>query len=60
MTWGYKRAQEVFSMVAKLQESIVWKITFIVVLLLGLYLGGCGDVDLEEVQAQVERGGENL
>jgi hypothetical protein len=56
MTWGYKRAQEVFSMVVKLQEGIVWKITCIVVLLLILYLGGCGDVDLEEVQAQVERG----
>jgi hypothetical protein len=56
MTWGYKRAREVFSMVVKLQEGIVWKITCIVVLLLGLYLGGCGDVDLEEVQAQTERG----
>ena len=43
-------------MVVKLQEGIVWKITCIVVLLLGLYLGGCGDVDLEEVQAQTERG----
>ncbi len=43
-------------MVVKLQGGIVWKITCIVVLLLGLYLGGCGDVDLEEAQAQVGRG----
>ena len=38
-------------MVVKLQGGIVWKITCIVVLLLGLYLGGCGNVDLEEAQA---------
>lgn len=43
-------------MVVKLQEGSAWKITCIVVLLLGLYLGGCGDVGLEEVQAQVGRG----
>jgi hypothetical protein len=57
MIWGYNRAQEVFSMVVQNREGIVWKITFIVVLVLGLSLGGCGDVDLEEAQAQVfERG----
>jgi len=43
-------------MVVKLQGGIVWKITCIVVLLLGLYLGGCGNVDLEEAQAQTDRG----
>ena len=44
-------------MVVQNREGIVWKITFIVVLVLGLSLGGCGDVDLEEAQAQVfERG----
>jgi hypothetical protein len=39
-----------------MREGIVWKITCIVLLLLGLFLGGCGNVDLEEAQAQVERG----
>jgi hypothetical protein len=44
MTWGYGRAQEVLSMVVQLREGIVWKITCIVLLLLGLFLGGCGKV----------------
>jgi phosphoglucomutase len=39
-----------------MRESIVWKVTCSVVLLLGLYLGGCGNVDRGEVQAQTERG----
>jgi len=56
MTWEYGRAQEVFSMVVQLREGIVWKITCIVVLLLGLFWGGCGEVDRGEVQAQVGRG----
>jgi hypothetical protein len=56
MAWGYKRAQEVFSMVVKLQGGIVWKITCIVVLLLGLLWGGCSLNDQWEAQAQVGRG----
>jgi hypothetical protein len=57
MIWGYNRAQEVFSMVVKNREGIVWKITFIVVLVLGLSLGACGNGDQGEAQAQVfERG----
>jgi hypothetical protein len=56
MTWGYGRAQEVLSMVVQLREGIVWKITCIVLLLLGLFLGGCGKVDRDEAQAQVGRG----
>jgi hypothetical protein len=55
MIWGYNRAQEVFSMVVKNREGIVWKITFIVVLVLGLSLGACGNVDLGEAQV-FERG----
>jgi hypothetical protein len=43
-------------MVVKNREGIGWKITFIVVLVLGLFLVGCGNVDLEEAQAQDERG----
>ena len=43
-------------MVVQMKEGILWKITCIVVLLLGLYMGGCGDVDRGEVQAQTERG----
>ena len=43
-------------MVVQMKEGIVWKITCIVVLLLGLFLGGCGNVDLEEAQAQTDRG----
>lgn len=44
-------------MVVQMREGIVWKITCIVVLLLGLYLGGCGNVDPPgEAQAQAERG----
>jgi len=43
-------------MVVKLQEGGVWKITCIVVLLLGLCLGGCGNFDWGEVQAQTDRG----
>jgi hypothetical protein len=39
-----------------MREGIVWKITCIVLLLLGLFLGGCGNVDLEEAQAQTDRG----
>lgn len=36
------------------REAIVWKITCIVVVLLGLYLGGCGYGG--EAKAQAERG----
>jgi len=43
-------------MVVKLQEGSVWKMWCIVVLLLGLYLGGCGNVDQGEAQAQVGKG----
>jgi len=43
-------------MVVKNREGIAWKITFIVVIVLGLSLAGCGNVDLEEAQAQTERG----
>jgi len=43
-------------MAVQMRESIVRKIACIVVLLLGLYLGGCGNVDLGEVQAQTDRG----
>ena len=43
-------------MAVQMKESIVRKIACIVVLLLGLYLGGCGNVDLGEVQAQTDRG----
>ena len=43
-------------MVVQMKEGIVWKITCVVVLLLGLFLGGCGNVDLEEAQAQIGRG----
>lgn len=44
-------------MVVKNREGIVWKITFIVVLVLGLSLGACGNGDQGEAQAQVfERG----
>jgi len=39
-------------MVVKLQEGSVWKIRCIVVLLLGLYLGGCGNIDGGEARAQ--------
>jgi hypothetical protein len=65
MIWGYNRGQEVFSMVVKNRKGIVWKITFIVVLVLGLSLAGCGESLLDpgggggggEAQAQVfERG----
>ena len=52
---GYNRAQEVFSMVVQNREGIVWKITFIVVPVLGLSLGACGNVDLGEAQV-FERG----
>ena len=42
-------------MVVQNREGIAWKITFIVVLALGLSLAGCGNVDLgeEEARAQV-------
>ena len=42
-------------MVVQNREGIAWKITFIVVLVLGLSLAGCGNVDLgeEEARAQV-------
>jgi len=43
-------------MVAQNREGIVWKIMFIVVLVLGLSLGGCGDVDRGEAQVLFERG----
>jgi hypothetical protein len=56
MAWGYGRAQEVFSMGVQLRKGIVWKIACIVVLLLGLFWGGCGNVDRDEAQAQVGRG----
>ena len=42
-------------MVVQMKEGIVWKITFIVVLVLGLSLGACGNVDLGEAQV-FERG----
>ena len=38
------------------RDSIVWKITCTLFLLLGLFLGGCGDVNLGELQAQTGRG----
>ena len=43
-------------MVAQNSKGIVGKITFIVVLVLGLSLGGCGNVDLGEAQIVFERG----
>ena len=43
-------------MVVKNREGIVWKITFIVVLVLGLSLGACGNGDQGEAQAQIGRG----
>ena len=44
-------------MSVQMREGIAWKTTCIVVLLLGLYLGGCGKVDPPgEAQAQDERG----
>lgn len=43
-------------MVVQLRKGTVWKITCIVVLLLGLVGGGCGRVDRDEAQAQVGRG----
>jgi hypothetical protein len=43
-------------MAVQLRKGIVWKITCIVVLLLGLFWGGCGEFDRDEVQAQVGRG----
>ena len=43
-------------MVVKMRQDIVWKIACVVVLLLGLYLGGCGNADVGEAQAQDERG----
>ena len=42
-------------MVVQKREGIVWKITFIVVLVLGLSLGACGNVDRGEAQV-FERG----
>jgi hypothetical protein len=56
MTWGYNRSQEVFSMVVQNSKGIVWKIAFIVVFVLGLSLGGCGNVDQGEAQVLFERG----
>lgn len=43
-------------MVVQMRKGIVRKITCIVVILLGLYLGGCGNVDRGEAQAQSARG----
>ena len=43
-------------MVVQNREGIVWKIMFIVVLVLGLSLGGCGNVDRGEAQVLFERG----
>jgi hypothetical protein len=42
-------------MVLQNREGIAWKITFVIVLALGLSLAGCGNVDLgeEEARAQV-------
>ena len=40
-------------MVIQNREGVVWKITFIVVLVLGLSLGACGSSDQREAQAQV-------
>jgi len=42
-------------MILQNREGIAWKITFIIVLALGLSLAGCGNVDLgeEEARAQV-------
>jgi len=42
--------------VQKNSGSTVWKITFIVVLVLGLSLVGCGNVDVGEAQVVFERG----
>ena len=63
MIRGDNRAQEVFSMVVQNREGIAWKITFVVVFVLGLSLAGCGESLLDpgggggEAQAQVfERG----
>jgi hypothetical protein len=42
--------------VQKNSGSTVWKITFIVVLVLGLSLVGCGSVDVGEAQVVFERG----
>ena len=41
-------------MVVQNREGIAWKIAFIVVLVLGLSLGGCGNVDLGEGEAQAQ------
>ncbi len=42
--------------VQKNRGGTLCKVTFIVVLVLGLSVAGCGNVDLEEAQAQAERG----
>jgi hypothetical protein len=42
--------------VQKNSGSTAWKITFIVVLVLGLSLVGCGNVDVGEAQVVFERG----
>ena len=43
-------------MAIQLRKGIVWKITCIAVLMLGLFWGGCGEVDRDEAQAQIGRG----
>jgi hypothetical protein len=47
-------------MAVRTREGIVWKITCVGVLLMGLYLGGCGNGNLggsqAQAQAQAERG----
>lgn len=43
-------------MVGQNRKGIVCKITFTVVLVLGLSLGGCGNVDRGEAQVVFERG----
>ena len=43
-------------MVVQMKEGILWKITCIVVLLLGLLWGGCSLNDQWEAQAQTDRG----
>ena len=52
----YNRAQGVFSMVVQNREGVLWKVAFIVVLVLGLSLLGCGNVDRGEAQVVFERG----
>lgn len=43
-------------MVVQNKEGITWKMTFMLVLVLWLSLGGCGNVDVGEAQVVFERG----